>query len=55
MLRRPGHTEAAVDLARIAGLQPAGAICEIVSQKDEGEMASDLTSCGCSPTNTIWR
>ena len=39
VLRRPGHTEAAVDLARLAGLQPAGAICEIVSQKDEGEMA----------------
>ena len=39
VLRRPGHTEAAVDLARLAGLQPAGAICEIVSQKDEGAMA----------------
>jgi len=39
VLRRPGHTEAAVDLARLAGLAPAGALCEIVSQKDEGEMA----------------
>ncbi|MFC0315391.1 bifunctional 3,4-dihydroxy-2-butanone-4-phosphate synthase/GTP cyclohydrolase II [Gordonia phosphorivorans] len=39
VLRRPGHTEAAVDLARLAGLRPAGVICEIVSQKDEGEMA----------------
>ena len=39
VLRRPGHTEAAVDLARLAGLRPAGAICEIVSQKDEGDMA----------------
>src|SRR4029078_7891870 len=39
VLRRPRHTEAAVDLARMAGLQPAGAICEIVSQKDEGAMA----------------
>ena len=39
VLRRPGHTEAAVDLARLAGLQPAGTICEIVSQKDEGAMA----------------
>src|ERR1700733_7048824 len=39
VLRRPGHTEAAVDLARMAGLAPAGAICEIVSQKDEGAMA----------------
>ena len=39
VLRRPGHTEAAVDLATLAGLQRAGAICEIVSQKDEGAMA----------------
>ncbi|GEL26493.1 riboflavin biosynthesis protein RibBA [Pseudonocardia sulfidoxydans NBRC 16205] len=39
VLRRPGHTEAAVDLARMAGLAPAGALCEIVSQKDETDMA----------------
>src|SRR5581483_9984330 len=39
VLRRPGHTEAAVDLARLAGLTPAGALCELVSQKDEGDMA----------------
>ncbi|GAB90235.1 riboflavin biosynthesis protein RibBA [Gordonia rhizosphera NBRC 16068] len=39
VLRRPGHTEAAVDLARLAGLAPAGVICEIVSQKDVGSMA----------------
>src|SRR5213075_689788 len=39
VLRRPGHTEAAVDLARLAGLSPAGVLCEIVSQKDEGDMA----------------
>ncbi len=39
VLRRPGHTEAAVDLARMADLRPAGVICEIVSQKDEGSMA----------------
>ena len=37
VLRRPGHTEAAVDLVRMAGLRPAGVICEIV-QKD-GTMA----------------
>ncbi len=30
VLRRRGHTEAAVDLTRLAGLQPAGALCEIV-------------------------
>ena len=39
MLRRPGHTEASVDLARLAGLPPAGVLCEIVSAKDDGEMA----------------
>ncbi|NIJ11701.1 3,4-dihydroxy 2-butanone 4-phosphate synthase/GTP cyclohydrolase II [Saccharomonospora amisosensis] len=39
VLRRPGHTEAAVDLARMAGLTPAGVLCEIVSQKNEGDMA----------------
>src|SRR5215207_4418213 len=39
VLRRPGHTEASVDLARMAGLTPAGALCEIVSQKDDGDMA----------------
>jgi 3,4-dihydroxy 2-butanone 4-phosphate synthase/GTP cyclohydrolase II len=31
VLRRAGHTEAAVDLARLAGLHPAGAICEIMN------------------------
>ncbi|WP_017975963.1 bifunctional 3,4-dihydroxy-2-butanone-4-phosphate synthase/GTP cyclohydrolase II [Actinopolyspora halophila] len=39
VLRRSGHTEAAVDLARIAGLRSAGVLCEIVSEKSEGEMA----------------
>ncbi|WP_433272471.1 bifunctional 3,4-dihydroxy-2-butanone-4-phosphate synthase/GTP cyclohydrolase II [Pseudonocardia xinjiangensis] len=39
VLRRAGHTEAAVDLARLAGLSPAGALCEIVSQKNDGDMA----------------
>jgi 3,4-dihydroxy 2-butanone 4-phosphate synthase / GTP cyclohydrolase II len=31
VLRRAGHTEASVDLARLAGMQPAGVICEILS------------------------
>jgi 3,4-dihydroxy 2-butanone 4-phosphate synthase / GTP cyclohydrolase II len=39
VLRRPGHTEAAVDLAVMAGLRPAGVLCEIVSQKDDHDMA----------------
>jgi 3,4-dihydroxy 2-butanone 4-phosphate synthase/GTP cyclohydrolase II len=37
VLVRAGHTEAAVDLARIAGLEPAGVICEIMN--DDGTMA----------------
>lgn len=37
VLERRGHTEAAVDLARLAGLRPAGVICEIVN--DDGTMA----------------
>ncbi|MQA85473.1 MAG: 3,4-dihydroxy-2-butanone-4-phosphate synthase [Streptosporangiales bacterium] len=37
VLRRPGHTEAAVDLARLAGLRPAGVLAEIVN--DDGTMA----------------
>jgi len=32
VLRRAGHTEAAVDLARMAGLQPAGVLCEILDE-----------------------
>lgn len=36
VLRRTGHTEAAVDLARLAGLTPAGVICEIMA--DDGHM-----------------
>jgi 3,4-dihydroxy 2-butanone 4-phosphate synthase/GTP cyclohydrolase II len=39
VLRRAGHTEAAVDLCRLAGLQPVGVICEVVSQKDVHDMA----------------
>ncbi len=37
VLKRAGHTEAAVDLARMAGLAPAGVLCEIVN--DDGTMA----------------
>ena len=37
VLQRSGHTEASVDLARMAGLDPSGVLCEIV--KDDGTMA----------------
>jgi 3,4-dihydroxy 2-butanone 4-phosphate synthase/GTP cyclohydrolase II len=38
VLRRAGHTEAAVDLVRLAGLAPGGAVCEILG--DDGDRAS---------------
>jgi len=38
VLRRRGHTEASVDLARLAGCRPAGVLCEIVNRRD-GSMA----------------
>ena len=37
VLRRAGHTEASVDLARLAGLSPAGVVCEVVNE--DGSMA----------------
>ena len=37
VLRRAGHTEATVDLMRLAGLKPAGLCCEVM--RDDGEMA----------------
>ena len=37
VLKRAGHTEAAVDLARLAGMQPAGVLAEVVN--DDGTMA----------------
>jgi 3,4-dihydroxy 2-butanone 4-phosphate synthase/GTP cyclohydrolase II len=37
VLRRAGHTEAAVDLARLAGLRPGGVVCEIMNE--DGTMA----------------
>ncbi len=37
VLKRAGHTEAAVDLAKLAGLKPAGILCEIMA--DDGSMA----------------
>ena len=37
VLRRAGHTEAAIDFARLAGATPVGIICEIMN--DDGTMA----------------
>src|SRR5205085_2629854 len=41
VLRRPGHTEAAVDLALLAGLAPAGVLCEICSRDGRGMAGHD--------------
>jgi 3,4-dihydroxy 2-butanone 4-phosphate synthase/GTP cyclohydrolase II len=43
VLRRAGHTEAAVDLARMAGLQPAGCVCEILDE--QGDRANRVQLC----------
>ena len=39
VLTRDGHTEAAVDLSRLAGRHPSGVLCEIVSEENPVEMA----------------
>ncbi len=42
VLRRAGHTEATVDLARMAGLRPAGVLCEILDENGERETRAGL-------------
>lgn len=44
VLERRGHTEAAVDLARLAGFEPAGALCEIVDGSGELVRGADLAA-----------
>ncbi|MDX2227259.1 MAG: bifunctional 3,4-dihydroxy-2-butanone-4-phosphate synthase/GTP cyclohydrolase II [Verrucomicrobiae bacterium] len=46
VLRRAGHTEAAVDFARLAGLNPAGVICEILRENGEMARLPDLIDFG---------
>ena len=41
VLRRAGHTEATIDLARLAGLRPAGVLCEICSRDGTGMAGRD--------------
>ncbi|MCB1233530.1 MAG: 3,4-dihydroxy-2-butanone-4-phosphate synthase, partial [Verrucomicrobiae bacterium] len=43
VLRRAGHTEGAVDLARMSGLEPAGVICEILDDNGEAARLPRLT------------
>jgi len=42
VLQRTGHTEGSVDLARLAGLEPAGVICEIMNEDGTMARTSDL-------------
>ncbi len=42
VLRRAGHTEASVDLARMAGLTPAGVLCEVLNEKGERATRDEL-------------
>jgi 3,4-dihydroxy 2-butanone 4-phosphate synthase / GTP cyclohydrolase II len=43
VLKRAGHTEAAMDLARMAGLYPAGVLCELVNEaKDDMARVPEL-------------
>ncbi|MBX7165418.1 MAG: 3,4-dihydroxy-2-butanone-4-phosphate synthase [Pirellulales bacterium] len=51
VLRRAGHTEAAVDLARLAGLAPAGVLCEILD--DTGMRANRETLCELARTHHL--
>ncbi|MCG8653317.1 MAG: GTP cyclohydrolase II [Pirellulales bacterium] len=44
VLRRAGHTEAAVDLPRMAGLKPAGALCEILDETGDRASRDHLTA-----------
>ena len=50
MLVRAGHTEAAVDIPRLAGLNPSGVICEIMNE--DGTMARLPTTSSPSPSAT---
>ena len=50
VLRRAGHTEAAVDLARLAGCYPAGVICEVLDE--QGGMARAAAADRRWPTGT---
>lgn len=51
VLRRAGHTEAAVDLARLAGLAPAGVLCEILDET--GDRANRETLRGLAQTHGL--
>ena len=53
VLTRPGHTEAAVDLARLAGKTAVGTLCEIVSDDDPTDMARFDELCRFADTHGL--
>lgn len=53
VLQRAGHTEAAVDLARLAGLYPAGVICEIMDE-DGGMARGERLEAFCRGHDLKW-
>ncbi len=46
VLRRAGHTESAVDLARLAGLAPAGVVCEVLNDRGDRATREELYQLG---------
>ncbi len=50
VLVRAGHTEAAVDISRLAGLNPSGVICEIMNEDGSMARLPDLVACRAAPT-----
>lgn len=48
VLNRPGHTEAAIDLARLAGAKPVGVICEIMREDGDMMRFDELTAFAAS-------
>jgi 3,4-dihydroxy-2-butanone 4-phosphate synthase len=56
VLERRGHTEAAVDLARLSGFEPAGALCELMAEDGSmlaGQALVDFARAHCLPFLTI--
>jgi 3,4-dihydroxy 2-butanone 4-phosphate synthase/GTP cyclohydrolase II len=47
VLRRAGHTEATVDLARLAGFYPAGVLCEVLNEDGTMARLPELLEFGC--------
>ena len=52
VLKRAGHTEASVDLARLAGLFPAGVLCETVNEDGSMARLPDLVRFGARRTDS---